>query len=299
MLLAPILYQYFLREFAMAMIRMRSVDEFFGARQVLNGISIEIEEGEIFGLLGPSGAGKTTLIRILVGLLPPSCGMITVMGKEPSKYDSDVYASFGMVLDNDGLYDRLSCYDNLDLYARIYSIRNRRNKIYKLLEEVELSEESKKSVSALSKGMRQRLSFARAILDSPKIVFLAEPTSGLDPATTLKIHSLMRRLKEEGTTFFLTTHNMAEAQQMCGHIALLHEGRIVEDGTPEAICLRHRPECRVSIEMDDGNCYETDAGNLADLLQKIKKPQNDILRVHSNEPNLESVFIKITGRRLE
>lgn len=282
----------------MQVIQIKDVCKAFDQRQVLNNISLSVEEGEIFGLLGPSGAGKTTLIKMLIGLLSATSGNIAILGKELDKKIDESFPSFGMVLDNDGLYDRLNCYDNLELYARIYSISNRKKVINDLLEKVGLIESSKKSVSNLSKGMRQRLSFARAILHSPKIVFLDEPTSGLDPATTLQIHSMMKTLKESGTTIFLTTHNMNEAQKMCDHLALLNEGNIVEEGTPEDICLHHRKKCEVNIEMTNGEKYMVDSHNLLTVLQTVLDTNNKIRSIHSNEPNLEEVFIELTGRDL-
>lgn len=282
----------------MQVIQIKDVCKAFDQRQVLNNISLSVEEGEIFGLLGPSGAGKTTLIKMLIGLLSATSGNIAILGKELDKKIDESFLSFGMVLDNDGLYDRLNCYDNLELYARIYSISNRKKVINDLLEKVGLIESSKKSVSNLSKGMRQRLSFARAILHSPKIVFLDEPTSGLDPATTLQIHSMMKMLKESGTTIFLTTHNMNEAQKMCDHLALLNEGNIVEEGTPEDICLHHRKKCEVNIEMTNGEKYMVDSHDLLTVLQTVLDTNNKIRSIHSNEPNLEEVFIELTGRDL-
>lgn len=282
----------------MQVIQIKDVCKAFDQRQVLNNISLSVEEGEIFGLLEPSGAGKTTLIKMLIGLLSATSGNIAILGKELDKKIDESFPSFGMVLDNDGLYDRLNCYDNLELYARIYSISNRKKVINDLLEKVGLIESSKKSVSNLSKGMRQRLSFARAILHSPKIVFLDEPTSGLDPATTLQIHSMMKTLKESGTTIFLTTHNMNEAQKMCDHLALLNEGNIVEEGTPEDICLHHRKKCEVNIEMTNGEKYMVDSHDLLTVLQTVLDTNNKIRSIHSNEPNLEEVFIELTGRDL-
>lgn len=282
----------------MQVIQIKDVCKAFDQRQVLNNISLSVEEGEIFGLLGPSGAGKTTLIKMLIGLLSATSGNIAILGKELDKKIDESFPSFGMVLDNDGLYERLNCYDNLELYARIYSISNRKKVINDLLEKVGLIESSKKSVSNLSKGMRQRLSFARAILHSPKIVFLDEPTSGLDPATTLQIHSMMKMLKESGTTIFLTTHNMNEAQKMCDHLALLNEGNIVEEGTPEDICLHHRKKCEVNIEMTNGEKYMVDSHDLLTVLQTVLDTNNKIRSIHSNEPNLEEVFIELTGRDL-
>ena len=262
----------------MQVIQIKDVCKAFDQRQVLNNISLSVEEGEIFGLLGPSGAGKTTLIKMLIGLLSATSGNIAILGKELDKKIDESFPSFGMVLDNDGLYDRLNCYDNLELYARIYSISNRKKVINDLLEKVGLIESSKKSVSNLSKGMRQRLSFARAI--------------------SLQIHSMMKMLKESGTTIFLTTHNMNEAQKMCDHLALLNEGNIVEEGTPEDICLHHRKKCEVNIEMTNGEKYMVDSHDLLTVLQTVLDTNNKIRSIHSNEPNLEEVFIELTGRDL-
>ncbi|MEI3563117.1 MAG: ABC transporter ATP-binding protein [Agathobacter rectalis] len=281
----------------MQVIQIKDVCKAFDQRQVLNNISLSVEEGEIFGLLGPSGAGKTTLIKMLIGLLSATSGNIAILGKELDKKIDESFPSFGMVLDNDGLYDRLNCYDNLELYARIYSISNRKKVINDLLEKVGLIESSKKSVSIFLREC-VRLSFARAILHSPKIVFLDEPTSGLDPATTLQIHSMMKTLKESGTTIFLTTHNMNEAQKMCDHLALLNEGNIVEEGTPEDICLHHRKKCEVNIEMTNGEKYMVDSHDLLTVLQTVLDTNNKIRSIHSNEPNLEEVFIELTGRDL-
>lgn len=278
---------------------MKDICKSYSNQQVLNNITLNVNEGEIFGLLGPSGAGKTTLIKILIGLLPMTSGDLLISGKKVYEVSNNLFSFFGMVLDNDGLYDRLSCYDNLELYARLYSIRNRQKIIMNLLDKVGLIESSTKSVSTLSRGMRQRLSFARAVLHSPKLVFLDEPTSGLDPATALRIHSMMNSLKERGTTIFLTTHNMNEAQQMCDRLALINNGIIIEEGTPNDICLRHRKECEITIDMANGDQFITDSMHLEALLRDAVKPDNAILRIHSNEPSLEDVFIELTGRDLK
>ena len=163
------------------------------------------------------------------------------------------------MLDADGLYVRLNCLDNLNIFADIYGIP--REKSLEALKNVGLEESAKKSVNALSKGMRQRLALARAILHEPKVLFLDEPTSGLDPVTARGIHKLIQSLRNNGATVFLTTHNMEEAVKLCNHVALLHKGKIVEQGAPAEICERH-------------SAYKT-------------------------IPDLESVFIKLTGVELE
>lgn len=283
----------------MSVIQMNSVSKKFGNHQVLDNISLSIENGEIFGLLGPSGAGKTTLIKLLIGQLPLTHGEIIVLGKKPNEYDDATLSSFGMVLDSDGLYERLTCFDNLDIYARIYRLPDRKKRILDLMEMVGLSEATHKTVSDLSKGMRQRLTFARAIIHSPRVVFLDEPTSGIDPATSLQIHMMMDDLRSSGTTIFLTTHNMTEAQQMCDRLALLHDGHIIESGTPHDICLKHRKSVHISIELETNEGFSIAMPELLPFLSSVSAEGKTISRIHSNEPNLEDVFIEMTGRKLE
>lgn len=241
----------------------------FDGNLVLNDVSFQVREGEVFGLLGSSGAGKTTLIKVILGLADYCEGKVSVFGKNPREYDGSVYSSFGCVLDGDGLYERLSCFDNLEVFADVYSIENKREMILNLLDRVGLSDARKRKVSDLSKGMRQRLSFARAILHNPKIVILDEPTSGLDPATTLRIHSLVKELQNRGTSFLFTTHNMSEAQKMCGRLALIHRGNIIERGSASEICMRNAGKVRVRIRTEQGRMFETDVGELEKQIGEI------------------------------
>lgn len=157
----------------MSIIHMESVCKSFGENQVLSNVTLDIAEGEIFGLLGPSGAGKTTVIKLLIGILTKTKGAISVLNKAPEQYDANVLSSLGIALDTDGFYERLTCYDNLKIYARIHAVQQKKERIHSLLEQVGLSKEANKTVAKLSKGMRQRLSFARAILHAPKIVFFS------------------------------------------------------------------------------------------------------------------------------
>jgi len=228
------------------MIKMNNIIKRFGGQTVLSGVTFEVRDGEIFGLLGPSGAGKTTIINILTGQLDADGGSHSTGAKT---------LETGLMLDTDGLFVRLSCLDNLNTFAEIYGIP--RKKSMEALKNVGLEDAAKKSVGALSNGMRQRLALARAILHEPKVLFLDEPTSGLDPSTARGIHSLIQGLCDNGATVFLTTHNMDEAVRLCNHVALLHKGIIVEQGVPAEICQRH------------------------DSFKTV--------------PDLESVFIKLTG----
>jgi len=210
------------------MISVQNIEKSFGDQKVLSGLSFEVAKGEIFGLLGPSGSGKTTLINILTKQIEADSGNAEVA---VTPFET------GLMLDEDGLYSRLSCLENLDVFRRIYSMPA--EKSMEALENVGLADAAKKAVTELSKGMRQRLAIARAILHSPKVLFLDEPTSALDPRTTEGIHQLIEEIRDRGATIFLTTHNMEEAVKLCDRVVLLHKGQIVEQGVPLEICQRH------------------------------------------------------------
>ena len=279
------------------MINAKGICKSFGERTVLSGIDMDIGEGKIFGLLGPSGAGKTTLIRIITGQLGFDSGEIFVFGKEVSSLTGSDKKQIGIMMDDHGVYDRLSCADNLKIFADIYGVPYIR--ISEALAQVGLSDSAKKPAMKLSKGMKARLRLARVLMVSPKILFLDEPTSGLDPMTMKYIHKLIVEQKNKGCTVFLTTHNMEEATTLCDEVALLNEGKIVERGAPDQICRRYNHQKTIRLHLNSGEDIELKASkDCAHDLEKLME-QGKIETIHSSEPTLETVFIELTGRRFE
>ncbi len=278
-------------------IQTQELVHYFGERLILERINLQIEKGEIFGLLGPSGAGKTTLIKILTGQLKPTEGVASVMGKNAGQLNGNDYSRIGIMMDNFGLYDRLSCYDNLKLFAKIHN--QSMEKIDKVLQKVGLAEANKTAAVNLSKGMRNRLLFARALLSEPDILFLDEPTSGLDPAATEEIHKLIENEKARGATIFLTTHNMVEASKLCDHIALLNEGNIVEYGKPTEICRRYNHQKKILVHLKDGTDVEMQNDRTAAVQISGYLEEEMVETIHSTEPDLETVFMELTGRKFD
>ena len=280
----------------MNVIEVKNLVKKFDTKKVINEISFSVREGEIFGFLGPSGAGKTTLIKMLIGEYSITGGEALVFGTIPNKLNEEITNKISALMDNFGLYERLTVYENMEVFANIYNVDKKR--IDTILKKVELFDAKKTLASKLSKGMAQRLILARALINKPKLLFLDEPTSGLDPATSLKIHSLLFELKKDGTTIFLTTHNMEEATKMCDEVALLHLGKIVEFGTPKDICMRHNKYKVFNVLTKDNKeltfkSNKTDSKKLATLFEN-----EEVLSIHSSEPTLETVFIELTGKEL-
>jgi ABC-2 type transport system ATP-binding protein len=261
----------------------------------ISNLSLQIQEGEIFGFLGPSGAGKTTSIKLLTSQLKPTSGEITVFGKEVFSNKKYLFEHIGILSDNSGLYDRLSVYDNLMLFAKIKNVPI--NRVNEILEKVELSDYMNKEAGKLSKGMKQRLLIARAVIHKPKLLFLDEPTSSLDPGTSLEIHDLLRQLNKEGTTIFLTTHNMEEADKLCHRVAFLNQGEIVEMGNPEELKLKYiTDDIKVVLKGSKKLLIKNNPESGKQI--KAWMENNQLLSIKSVEPNLETIFLNLTGRGL-
>lgn len=269
----------------------------FGKHLVLNQVSLRVEKGNVFGLLGSSGAGKTTLIKILTGQLAQTEGTAMLLGTDTRKLGQAEHGSIGIMMDNYGLYERLSVYDNLAFYADIYRMPH--DKINGILKSIGLYDARKTPVMKLSKGMKNRLSLSRALMNDSKILFLDEPTSGLDPATTREIHQILREQKAKGTTIFLTTHNMYEAANLCDYVGLLSLGTIIEYGEPKEICRKYNHLNRLQITLKTGEMVSFENNMSAAKPIAAYLQNEEIAAIHSTEPTLESVFIELTGKGLE
>lgn len=276
-------------------ININSVYRKFNDVLVLKDISFSVEEGEVFGLLGPSGSGKTTLINIITGQLEPTSGEVKIWGINSKNFDEDIYKKIGMLLEIPGLYERLDVIQNLKIYAKIHNIPH--DAINRVLELVNL-EPTKKPVSRLSNGMKQRLLIARALLHNPQILFLDEPTSALDPVNIRNIHRIILDLKQRGVSIFLTTHNMEEAEKLCDRVALLNEGCICACDSPINLSKKFYKDRKIILIKNDGERLSLDfsSENIGFICDSIKDEK--IFSVHSTEPNLEDIFIKLTGRKL-
>ena len=272
------------------MITVEKITKRFGNKTALNQIQFNVDKGEIFGFLGPSGAGKTTLINILTGQLKADEGTTQLLGKDTKDLTPEDLARIGLVGDSSGYYEKLSLEKNLIVYAKIYGLPNSR--VDEVLEQVGLLESKKTIAEKLSTGMRQRMFLARALLNRPELLFLDEPTSGLDPMTSKKIHRLLEELKEAGTTIFLTTHDMVEATELCDRISLLNQGDLVEIGTPRDIIQKYNKEKRVKVTYMDHSEQVMAFEDLKD------QDMTQVELIHSMEPTLEDIFIQLTGEKL-
>jgi ABC-2 type transport system ATP-binding protein len=213
----------------------------FGKIKAVDGLSMDVPAGIVFGFLGPNGAGKTTMIHLLLGILEPSQGQARVLGFDTRTQADEIRRKSGALLEFSGLYERLSAEDNLDLYGRIYrmSALERKARAKELLSHLELWDRRKEKVGNWSRGMKQKLAIARALFHHPPLVFLDEPTAGLDPVAAAALHEdLTRLVAREGVTIFLNTHNLAEAEKLCSQIGVIRKGKLLALGNPNELRLR-------------------------------------------------------------
>lgn len=266
-------------------------------KYAVSDITFKVESGKIFGFLGPSGAGKSTVQNIMTGLLPLQQGEVLYEGRAIKTLHTKFFNNIGVSFEQPNIYALLTGYENLKYYAALYSVPTRDP--MELLGRVGLRDSAHKKALEYSKGMKQRLTLARALINSPKYLFLDEPTSGLDPSTAADIRELIREQRDAGAAVFLTTHNMELADSLCDTVAFLSDGRIGAMDTPEALKRQYgrRMVC-VTYEKDGLETVKyfnmDDRRELSDFLLKISP-----IKIHSQEATLEEIFLHVTGKELK
>mgnify|MGYP001090678451 CR=1 FL=1 len=267
-------------------------------KQALHGLNFTVEDGEIFGFLGPNGSGKSTTQKILTGILKGYGGEVSLFGQNISSIQrQEFFQKIGVLFEFPYLYANLSAIDNLKYFSSFYPAKQLRD-IGEVLEELEFkSDFLKKPVSSYSKGMRQRVSMARALINNPKLLFLDEPTSGLDPTGAVLFRKIIEEERRKGTTVFLTTHNMLDADLLCDRVAFITNGNIVALDTPKRLKEQNSSHRIVTTYLYQGRREEKTI-EIPELEAGIPFPHDEIISIHSEEPTLEDMFIQYTGRGL-
>jgi len=300
-------------------ISVRSLKKSYGQLEAVKGIDFEIESGEVFGLLGPNGAGKTTTVEILEGLRPRSGGQVSILGFDPDTQRQQLKDRIGVCLQATNLPEKIRVQEALHLFAAFYT---RNVDSGQLLRRLQLEEKREAFYSTLSGGQKQRLALALALVNDPQLIFLDEPTTGLDPQVRVEIHSLLEELKKERRTILMTTHYIEEAERLCDRVAIIDEGRIIAMDTPRKLqqqsrsassivvtCATAFPEQRPAwVEATSSAVDATGrnltvnsrrpAATLVDLVKWIDQQGLELTDVHLKQPTLEDVFIELTGKSL-
>lgn len=265
----------------------------------LENIDFKVSEGEIFGFLGPSGAGKSTLQKILTGLIKTYKGRSIVNGIESKDFRNDFYENIGVDFEFPSLYEKLTARENLEFFGSLYSKKLRN--IDEMLEMVGLKNHEDKKVSEYSKGMKSRLNFIKALLHNPDILFLDEPTSGLDPNSSRDMKNIILQEKKNGKTIILTTHNMADAAELCDRVAFIVDGNIKALDTPHHLIMSKGASKIKYTYLDGiektGECLLSHTSGDKKLQELIES--NRVLSIHSSEPTLNDIFMEVTGRVLQ
>lgn len=281
-----------------AAVSLQHVHKLYNTLPVVNDLSLEIQPGEIFGLLGPNGAGKSTTIRMVTTLTRPSQGSIAVAGFDVVRQPYEVRQQIGVVLQQTSVDVDLSVWENMEFHGRMHHIPNprRQKEIDRWLEYVELADRRDDLVKTLSGGMKRRLQIARALLHQPQILFLDEPTVGLDPQTRRRLWEIIKGLNQQGMTILLTTHYMEEVEYLCDRIGIMDSGKLIEMGTLDELRTKHGKGLLMT-QMGDRWEY-TFFPTLDDAEHHLSNlPNKSGMMVRPS--NLEDIFVELTGRNLD
>ena len=281
-------------------------------------LTLDVHRGEVFGFLGHNGAGKTTTVRLLNGVLAPSGGRMRVLGYDPVEAGAKLRRYTGVLTETPSLDEKLSARENLTIYARLYGVAETSiaDRLQELLEEFGLDDRATEVVGGYSRGMKQRLALARTLLHHPRLIYLDEPTAGLDPVATRRVHELVTRLSRGGGhTIFLCTHNLMEAQRLCHRVAVIEHGRLVAIGTPDELARDLRHGIRLEVELDSGDpslplppelrdiqwdeaartlsAWVPQRAAIPDLVSSLVAAGRRVYRVVPEEPTLEDVYFAL------
>jgi ABC-2 type transport system ATP-binding protein len=272
----------------------------YGQLLAVDHISFHVAAGEILGFLGPNGAGKTTTVKMLTGQLPPQAGRATLLGLDVAKAPNKVQAQIGVCFEQTNLYENMSAEENLKLFARLFGVKD--FDATALLQRVGLAGRERDRVEGYSKGMKQRLMVARSLVNRPCILFLDEPTEGLDPTSAENIRSIILKERQRGATIFLTTHDMVEADKLSDRVVFINQGKIAALDTPHNLKQQYgKRALKAQVAGPDGRLESReivlDQPETAERVQELFS-QEQVVTVHSKEASLEDIFIHITGRGL-
>jgi len=301
-----------------AVVQVGNLFKSYGAVEALRGVSFDVEEGELFGLLGPNGAGKTTTIEILEGMRTPDRGIARVCGLDPQKNALELKHMVGAALQSTSLPDKMRVGETLELFSRFY--RNPRDP-EELLRRFQLEEKRDETYNHLSGGQKQRLALALALINNPRMIFLDEPTAGLDPQVRREIYDILEELKQEKKTILLTTHYIEEAERLCDRVAIVDHGRVMAMGSPRELKHRSAGTTRIEVHLGrpvvdgalgrlDGvaDCRELEGAyilhstkptqTIVALVKHLEAENVELQGLEMFSPSLEDVFLELTGRRL-